>query len=110
MDIIVELFQQLGRLLRPYSADIALALIASLLVITGGDINRFIKKQVGNAHFVIRTFIFVVVCTFGYGALTVLLTNLLKVQLASLSSAAFAVVVVSGFVLLGLFAERKRQI
>lgn len=110
MELVVDLFKELGQLMRPYSGDIALALIASLLVITGGDINRFIKRQVGNAHFVVRTFVFVVVCTFGYGALTVLLTNLLKVQLANLSSATFAAVVISGFICLGLYAERKRQI
>ena len=110
MDIILSLFADLGSVIRPYTADIALALVASLLVITGGDINRFIKRQVSSANFLFRTIIFILVCTFGYGVLTVVLTNIVKTQLASLSAAYLAMVVIAAFLGLGIYAERKRQI
>lgn len=110
MDFVLSLFSQLGQIIRPYQSDIALALVASFLVITGGDINRYIKKQISSANFFVRTLIFVLVCTFGYGMLTVLLTNLLKAQLASLSASYFAIVIVLAFFGLGVYAERKRQI
>lgn len=101
---------QLGQWLKPYSSDIALAIVASILVICGSDINKAVKKQLGSAHFIVRTLVFVVVCTFGYGALTVLLTQVLKVQLASLSSSMFAIVIVAIFISLGIWAERRKQI
>lgn len=110
MSLIVDFFTQIGSWIRPYSNDIALGLVASLLVITGGDINRYIKQQVSSANFIIRTAIFVFVCTFGYGALTVLLTNILRTQLASLSSMYLAITVFICFIALGIYAERKRQI
>lgn len=96
--------------MRPYSSDIALALVASVLVIAGSDINKFIKRQLGNAHFVIKTLAFIIVCTFGYGFLTVILTNLLKQQLSALSTDSFALVVIFAFVALGIMAQRKNHI
>ena len=110
MDLVLTLFADIGKLIRPYTADIALALVASLLVIAGGDINRFIKRQVSSANFLFRTIIFILVCTFGYGVLTVVLTNIVKTQLASLSSVNLAIAVITGFLALGIYAERKRQI
>ena len=108
--MLMELLTSLGQWLRPYSADIALALVASLLVIGGNDINKWIKKQVGNAHFVIRTLVFILVCTFGYGALTVLLTQVLKTQLNALSASTLALVVLGSFMILGMMAQRRNQI
>lgn len=110
MDLILSLLADLGRFIRPYAGDVALALVASLLVITGGDINRYIKRQVSSANFFFRTIIFVLVCTFGYGVLTVVLTNIVKTQLASLSAAYLAIAVIAAFLALGVYAERKRQI
>ncbi len=110
METLLSIFSEVGALMRPYVADISLALVASLLVITGGDINRFIKRQISSANFVFRTVIFVLVCTFGYGAATVLLTSLVKVQLASLSQPYLAMAVILCFIALGIYAERKKQI
>ena len=110
MTTLTEFLGVLGQWLRPYSSDLALALVASILVIGGNDINRLIKKQFKNAHIILRTLIFVLVCTFGYGALTVVLTRMLQVQLAALTAVNLALVVVAAFVLLGLWAQRKNQI
>lgn len=110
MELFWSTFTELGKLMWPYANDIALALVASLLVILGGDINRLIKKQTAGSHFLLRTLVFILVCTFGYGALTVVLTKLVKVQLASLSAASFALVVIGGFFALGVYAQSKKQI
>lgn len=110
MSMLLDFLTQIGSVLRPYNSDVALALVASLLVITGSDINRYIKRQISSANFVVRTTIFIVVCTFGYGALTVLLTNVVKTQLASLSNSYLAITVLACFLALGIYAERKQQI
>jgi len=110
MDYLFSILADIGGFMRPYVRDIALALVASLLVITGGDINRYIKRQISSANFVFRTFIFILVSTFGYGAATVLFTGILQTQLAALSKPYLAVTVILCFLALGIYAERKKQI
>jgi len=110
MSFLTGLLIDLGSVIRAYNSDIALAFVASLLVIVGGDINRYIKNRVRSTHFLIRMSVFIAVCTFGYGVLTILLTKVITSQLAQLSSLYLPVVIIFGFVILGIYAERKRQI
>lgn len=110
MNFLSGLLIDLGGVMRSYNSDIALAFVASMLVIVGGDINRYIKNLVRTTHFLIRMSIFIAVCTFGYGALTILLTKVITTQLAALSSLHLPLVIISSFVALGIYAERKRQI
>jgi hypothetical protein len=106
MNFLSGLLIDLGGVMRFYSSDIALAFVASMLVIVGSDINRYIKNLVRTTHFLVRMGIFIAVCTFGYGALTKVITT----QLAALSSLHLPLVIISSFVALGVYAERKRQI
>lgn len=110
MNFISDVLVQIAGVIRPYNSDIALALVASLLVIAGGDINQFIKNLIRSTHFIVRMTIFILVCTFGYGALTVLLTNIIKTQLAALPSVYLPLAVLGCFIILGIYAERKRQV
>lgn len=105
-DVLVEV----AGVIRPYNDDIALALVASLLVIVGGDINKYIKNLISTAHFLVRMSIFIAVCTFGYGALTILLTNIITTQLDVLPAMYLPIAVITCFAALGIYAERKRQI
>lgn len=91
--------------LRGYNSGIALAAIATLLVIFGSDINRFVRRLVIRQHFLIRVAVFIALCAFGYGLLTVWLTPVLASLLASVSGLWYLAVVAGGFVLLGLLAE-----
>jgi len=110
MSFIFDLLADIGSAIRPYNSDIALAFVASLLVIIGGDINRHIRNLISNAHFLIRTIIFILVCTFGYGFLTLFLTGIITKQLSAIPLVYLALVVFSSFILLGVYAERKRHI
>lgn len=110
MEFILQLLAEFGAFVRPYKGDIALALVASLLVIAGGDINKWLKRQISSANFLLRTLIFVLVCTFGYGALTVLLSKFLERQLAALSNSHLAMATALSFIAIGVYAARKRQI
>lgn len=96
--------------LRQHLHDIAVAIIATLLVIFGSDINRSIKGLVKRNHFVVRLAVFVLVCAFGYGLATVFLADLLVSLLRSIPGRFLAVWILLLFVLLGLVAERRRQI
>jgi hypothetical protein len=110
MNFIASLFIDLSGLIRPYNSDISLAFVASILVIHGNDINRYIKGLVRTAHFLIRISVFIAVCTFGYGALTIFFTRIITTQLNSLSSLHLPWVILVSFFALGIYAERKYQI
>jgi len=99
-----------GQWFRPYQYQAALAIIATLLVIFGNDINGAIKRLVAKQHFIIRTLIFVLVCAFGYGLLTVWLTSLLAMQLANIPTPYLLPSVFCVFFALGMYAQKQRHI
>ncbi len=101
---------ELGQWFRPYQYQCAMALIATILVIFGNDINSAIKHLVRKQHFVVRTFIFVLVCAIGYGLATVWLTSVLSAQLAKIPDFYIVPVVASSFFILGIYAQRQRHI
>ncbi|MCC5827121.1 DUF3392 domain-containing protein [Alkalimonas sp.] len=109
MDWLHDLLLQWGALFRPYVRDIALAMVATSLVVFGDDINRFIRRQVAGMHFFWRTLIFVLVCAFGYGAFTLFVTPLVASQLAGLSTIWLPWATLGIFTLLGILAQRRRQ-
>lgn len=99
-----------GQWFRPYQYQAALAIIATVLVIFGNDINGAIKKLIAKQHFIIRTLIFVLVCAFGYGLLTVWLTSLLATQLANIPTPYLLPCVFCAFCFLGMYAQKQRHI
>jgi len=107
---VLELLNDLGHWFRPYQYQSALAIIATILVIFGNDINSAIKRLVVKQHFIVRTLVFVLVCAFGYGLLTVWLTSLLAQQLAKLPSLYLVPVVFAIFLSLGMYAQKQRHI
>ena len=110
MIVVIELLNNLGHWFRPYQYQSALAIIATVLVIFGNDINRAIKRLVAKQHFIVRTLVFVLVCAFGYGLLTVFMTSLLAQQLAKLPNVYLVPVVFAIFFILGMYAQKQRHI
>ncbi len=108
--VFIEFFNDLGQWFRPYQYQAALAIIATLLVIFGNDINGAVKRLIGRQHFIIRTLAFVLVCAFGYGLLTVWLTSLLAQQLANIPTVYVVPVVFFIFVALGAYMQKQRHI
>ncbi|WDE03250.1 DUF3392 domain-containing protein [Thalassomonas viridans] len=106
----ISLLTDIGAWLRPYQFQLALAIIATLLVLFGNDINRWIKKLLSGRHFIVRLVVFVLVCAFGYGLATVWLTSMLAQQLARIPNLYFMPACLLAFTLLGLLAQRQRQI
>ena len=108
------LFEQAARaladLIHPYLQQVALGIVASLLFIYGEDLNGLIKKQIQKYHFLFRVLIFMLVCAFGYGALTIFLTMIVAKFLASLDAVYQVSVLLGFFFIVGILAERKKQI
>ncbi|GAA6204465.1 MULTISPECIES: DUF3392 domain-containing protein [Thalassotalea] len=109
-EVISSSLIELGVWFRPYQYQCALAIIATILVIFGNDINNVIKQLVRKQHFIIRTIIFIVVCAVGYGLITVWLTGLLSLQLAKIPNLYILPVVSVIFIALGLYAQKQRHI
>lgn len=110
MDLILSFNMDMAQQLRPYLQDISLALVATMLVIFGDHVNRTLKRAVANWVFVARIGAFVLMCTFGYGVLTLWGQPLVYWLLTHLDPALRPVIILSCFCLLGVVAERKRYL
>ena len=110
MDFILELNRQLALLMRPYFAEISLAIVATCLVVYGDKLNKLIKRLIHQWHFLARVFAFILMCTFGYGLLTVWLQPLLESFLKGMAINYQPIIVISSFCFLGIMAERKRHL
>jgi len=108
-DWLVSLLLDWGALFRPYVRDMALAMVATTLVVFGDELNQIVRRQIAHWHFIWRTGIFVLLCAFGYGALTLFLTPLVAKQLGQLSNLWLPWISLGVFVLLGILAQRRRQ-
>lgn len=96
--------------LRPHLMTIALMVVATLLVLYGNNINAVVKRNINHYPFIVRIMIFILLCAFGYGLLTNILTPFIASQLAQLSNLYLGPIVVIGTIALGVLAERKRQV
>lgn len=110
IELLLELLLELGQSFRPYQYQSAIAIVATLLVIFGRDINYAVKKIIIKQHFVIRITVFVLVCAFGYGLATLWLSTLLNEQLAKIPDIYIVPTIIIFFIFLGAYAEKQRHI
>lgn len=106
MSVLNDLLMQASDWLKPYSLQLSVAFVATLLVIYGDAINKAVRMFVRPYPFLVRIAAFIVLCTLGYGALTVWGSGQINKLMHQLPSALFAPVVVGAFILLGILAER----
>ena len=102
MEVIEGIFQQLVTALagtsgwvQTHLSAISTAIVTTLLVIFGDEINGSIKKQIRNYNFLVRTAAFVALCVFGYGLLY-------------FGSCHLPLTVIVAFIAMCMLAERKK--
>jgi hypothetical protein len=83
--------------------------VAVLLVVYGGSLNALVRRVMQPYHFLIRMIAFILLCTFGYGALAVYGQLGINFGLLHLSKDWFASIVIVTYLILSLLAERKRH-
>lgn len=105
-----NVLNNLGFMIRPYFYELAMMIVATLLVIYGAEVNRVVRRQVAHWHFIFRTLVFILVCAFGYGWLLVWFTPILAGWLSLIPLHLLAISTVGILLLLGFLAERKRQL
>lgn len=103
-----DFLTQVTRWLAPYFTEMSLMFMATLLVVFGDIINKQVKAMLSPCHFIIRVALFVLMCAFGYGALTLygapLVLHVIKFFPYYLQGTLF----VTAFIAIGVFAERRR--
>ncbi|PXA74248.1 DUF3392 domain-containing protein [Vibrio sp. 11986-1-5] len=99
-----------GQYLAPYLAEISMALIACWLVMLGGEVNALLRRLMRNQHFIIRTLVFIIVNAFGYGLLIVKASPYLTRTLANLERGMMFSIIMISFIVIGLWAQKNRQI
>jgi|TARA_R110002012_G_scaffold242119_1_gene416502 hypothetical protein len=107
---IFDALATLTRWASPYYSEIAMTIVATVLVIYGDILNKKIKHILSPYHFIIRTSVFVLICAFGYGALVIFTTPHVKLTLMMIPSMYRGLCIVSLFLLLGYLAEHRRYI
>lgn len=107
MEVMLELFVTASRWCRTHLDEIALGLIAALLVVLGPSFKAWTQQRTGGLNFVLRTLMFVALCTLVYGMAIVYLPPWLAKGLAQLNNFTLAPVLVTALVGLGLLAERN---
>ena len=106
----MSFFAPAGQYLVPYLAEISMALIACWLVMLGGEVNALLRRLMHNQHFIVRTLVFIIVNAFGYGLLIVKASPYLTRTLANLERGMMFSIIMISFIVIGLWAQKNRQI
>ncbi len=107
MEVMLELFVTASRWCRGHLDEIALGLMAALLVVLGPSFKSWTQQRAGNMNFLLRTLIFVTLCTLVYGMAIVYLPPWVAKGLAQLNNYTLAPVLITTLVTIGLLAERN---
>ena len=91
-----------------YSGEISLAFVATCLVLFGDNINGFVRQNVQKYFFLFRILIFILLCAFGYGLMTVTIHPIIHNLFLKVPRDYSFVVAAFSFIYLGVMAERKR--
>ncbi len=107
VELLDELLWRSGQWAEAYVHDIALALVATLLVVYGARITHFLTRPLRPYPRPIRVGAFGLLLALGFGAATVWATPLLAEALLYIETRYLGVAVLGAFLVLGYLAERK---
>ncbi|PWI34023.1 DUF3392 domain-containing protein [Vibrio albus] len=106
----LDFLTPVGRYLIPYTTEISTALIACLLVMFGGEINRLMRNLLSGQHFIIRTCAFILLNAFGYGLLIVKATPYLAHTLKTTEPGMMFAATLLCFLVIGIWAQKNRHV
>ena len=93
----------------PYLDTIAFSFVASILVIYGTQINKSVQSVIAGAHFLLRTLVFIVLCSIGLGVTLSWGTDLLAQLLKQIPSLWLGLLVILSFMVIGWQAEKTSR-
>lgn len=107
---ILDLNLRLAYFIQPHLQDISLALVATCLVVYGDKVNGILKRWVSSWVFIARVSAFILMCTFGYGLLTLWSQPLVYWGITRIDFVYRPAFIFFCFCVLGILAERKRHL
>ena len=107
MGVFISLVLTASKWTRLHLSEIALAIIATALVLFGPIINAWVRGTIRQFNVAIRTVIFALVCTVGYGFAMIYLPPILVSSFAHLNNYTLAPVLLMVFILIGILADRN---
>ena len=107
VDKLNELNLYLAELIYFYKNEISVAIIATFLVLYGANVNSFVKRKIAHWFVGARVGMFIFLCTFGYGLITVSLHPIVSDIIINIKKEYSFFTIVLLFILLGVLAERK---
>ncbi|MFH1843684.1 MAG: DUF3392 family protein [bacterium] len=110
MQFLTDILAMVSGWFRPHLTQVSITMVATLLMIYGGDLCRLLKGQISRYHFLVRVVALVILCSGGCAAITVFATRVITRNLESLSNGLLGPVVCGLFFLIGTLAERKRYL
>lgn len=108
MEILNDAMMPIAKWLRGNLYQVSLMMVATVLVIYGSNLNALVRNAVGGFHFVVRVAVFVALCAFGYGLITVYTVPWVSRGLGMLPNIWLPAIIFGIFVLLGILAEKKK--
>jgi hypothetical protein len=94
--------------IKQHLSTISMVFTTALLVIYGDNINRAVKNRIRSYHFLVRTFVFMLLCSVGYGLLTTLITPSIGRLLTLGGDRLLTPVVLASVCFIGFLADQKR--
>lgn len=110
MNFFTQLLKDTSYFLLNHDGEVALAIVATGLIIFGEDINSIVRRALKPFHFLIKFLGFILLCSLGYGFLTVYATKALTKTLHQIPFGYLPFLVGAIFLLLALFASKRKQI
>ena len=107
MESIFSYFDTVSDWLRAHQEFSVTAVTAAVLVLGGSFVNRSVKRLFSSNHFLIRTVVFILLCSLGYGILATWLDWGLSSLMHHIDNPYYGPVVILIFIAIGILAERK---
>ena len=108
MEILNDAMMPIAKWLRGNLYQVSLMMVATLLVVYGSNLNALVRNAVSGFHFAVRVAVFVALCAFGYGLITVYTVPWVSKGLGMLPNLWLPLVILGIFVALGVVAEKKK--
>jgi len=105
-----DILAPIGKQIFPFIPEISVSLIACLLVLLGGEINRFLRKLMVGQHFIVRTLAFIFLNAFGYGLFLVKASPYLSQWLKSLEYGVLFALITICFIAIGMWAQKHNHV
>jgi hypothetical protein len=97
-------------LIRQHLPEVCFGITAVSLILAGPAINEFVQRLTKTFHWLVRYFIFVLMCTIGYGFLAQVIFRGLKHWLVCQKSLSLILITTALYLVLAFFARKQGKI